>query len=267
MNFIYNIIKEQFTNFTLIFRLAFYEVKSKYMMHYLGMIWELLNPIIQIALYWFVIGIGIRGSGDINGVPFIIWLLTGMTPWIFINRSIVQGSNSVIRRVGLVSKMKFPVSVLPTISIISSAFIFIVLLLVLFGITSFYGIEMKLQLIQIPYFILSMIVFLFALTLMTSAITVIVRDIQSILQQLMRVLFYLCPIVWDPSHTTHLIESILKLNPIYYLISGFRSSILGSNWFYDDISYTIYFWSFTLTIFLIGAAMQIKLRNRFIDYI
>lgn len=267
MKYVFQIIKEQSSNLQLIFRLSRYEVKSKYLMHYLGVLWEFLNPTIQLLVYWLVIGIGIRGGGDIAGTPYIVWLLTGIIPWFFINRSINQGSNSVFKKVNLVSKMKFPVSVLPTIAILSGLFIFAVMLIVLFVILIAYDVRFDIHLIQLPYYIVSMCIFLFATTLLFSTISVIVRDFQALLQQGLRVLFYLSPILWDPSKFPKTIQIILKLNPIYYLISGFRNSILGIDWFFTDITYTVYFWSFTLLILLVGSAIHLKLRNRFVDYI
>ncbi|MDR0138831.1 ABC transporter permease [Metabacillus idriensis] len=267
MKFAMQIIKEQLVNIHLILRLAIYEVKSKYLMHYLGVFWEFLNPAIQLFVYWFVIGIGIRGGGDINGFPYFIWLLTGIIPWFFLSRSVSQGSSSVFRKVSLVSKMKFPVSVLPTISIISSSFIFLIMLIILFIILAIYGVGIHLTLIQIPYYLISMFVFLFAITLLFSTISVVVRDFQSLLQQGMRVLFYLTPILWDQSLFSPLIQNILRLNPFFYLVNGFRDSLLGTGWFYQDLTYTLYFWSLTLLILFIGATVHIKLRNRFVDYI
>lgn len=269
MTFMVQVIKEQIHNLNLIFRLSIYEIKSKYLLHYLGVFWEFLNPTIQLLVYWLVFGLGIRGgSGDIDGVPYFVWLLTGLTPWFFINRSINQGSNSVFRKISLVSKMKFPVSVLPTIAILSSGFIFIIMSIIMFIILYFsYGINVQIELLQLPYYIFSMLVFLFAITLLFSTISVIVRDFQSLLQQGTRILFYLSPILWDPKAFPEFIQSILKLNPFYYLVSGFRNSILGREWFFQDIMYTVYFWSLTLLILLIGSTIHVKLRSRFVDYI
>ena len=65
MNALVRILKEQATSFSLILRLAAYETKSKYQMNYLGVLWQLLNPLIQMLAYWFVFGIGIRKSTDV----------------------------------------------------------------------------------------------------------------------------------------------------------------------------------------------------------
>ena len=131
MNFVFQVLKEQILNFHLIVRLATYDIKGKYQMHYLGAFWQFLNPILRILTYWIVFGLGMRSGQPIGDTPYIIWMLVGLIPWFFISPSIMQGSNSIYQRVNLVSKMKFPVSILPTISIVGNAFSFIIMLIIL----------------------------------------------------------------------------------------------------------------------------------------
>lgn len=108
MNAMLTILKEQISSFPLIMRLAVYETKSKYQMNYLGVLWQFLNPLIQMLAYWFVFGLGIRGGQPIviggMEVPFIIWMLAGLIPWFFISPTILDGSNSVFKRINMVSK-------------------------------------------------------------------------------------------------------------------------------------------------------------------
>lgn len=260
-------MKEQSSNFHLIIRLALYDVKGKYQLHYLGAVWQVLSPAAQVLLYWLVFGLGIRGGQPINGVPFFVWLLIGLIPWFFISPAIIQGCNSVYARVSLVSKMKFPVSVLPTVTIISNSFQFFIMLLILAGILMIYGVNPGWHLLQLPYYLVALFVFLFAFTLLGSTIATIVRDFQQALQSIMRMMVYLLPILWDPSQLPHIFKTILELNPIYYIIEGFRYSILGSGWFYEDWIYTLYFWVVTLLILLVGSILHIKFRNKFIDYL
>ncbi|MEH7328562.1 ABC transporter permease, partial [Priestia megaterium] len=186
-------MKEQSSNFHLILRLARYDMKGKYQLHYLGAVWQFLTPVIQVLLYWLVFGIGIRGGAPVHGVPFFAWLMVGLIPWFFISPSILQGSNSVYARVSLVSKMKFPVSILPTVTIISNSFQLIVMLVVLAFIFIVYGINPGLHILQLPYYLVSLFVFLFAVTLLGSTISTIVRDFQQALQAIMRMMVYLLP--------------------------------------------------------------------------
>lgn len=119
MNDLLRILREQITSFPLILRLAAYETKSKYQMNYLGVLWQFLNPLIQMLVYWFVFGMGIRKGGPVTTgageVPFIIWMLAGLIPWFFISPTILDGSNSVFKRINMVAKMNFPISSLPSV--------------------------------------------------------------------------------------------------------------------------------------------------------
>lgn len=163
--------------------------------------------------------------------------------------------------------MKFPVSVLPTITIISNGLQFIVMLLVLGVIFLVYGINPGIYIVQLPYYIFSLLVFLFAFTLLFSTISTIIRDFQLVLQSVMRMMLYLLPVLWDTSKLPHLFQTILKLNPLYYILEGFRYTLLEHVWFYEDWIYTLYFWSITLLILLIGSFIHIKFRDKFIDYL
>ena len=108
MKLVVQIIKEQFLNLGLIFQLAIYDIKGKYSQHYLGILWQFINPLIQISIYWLIFGLGFRKGHPVDDVPYYLWLVVGLIPWFFITPSILQGSNSIYSRVNLVSKMKFP---------------------------------------------------------------------------------------------------------------------------------------------------------------
>src|SRR5690554_2361531 len=115
-NNIKQILKEQIDYRHLVFRIAQFENRGMYQTHYLGSLWQFLSPAIQVAIYWFVFGT-IRGGAPVDGTPFFLWLLIGLIPWFFISPTLIQGSNSVHQKVTLVSQMKFPVSLLPSIRI------------------------------------------------------------------------------------------------------------------------------------------------------
>jgi len=267
MKFVFQVIKEQFYNLHLIFRLAAYEQKSSFQMHYLGILWQFINPALQVLVFWAVFGLGIRSGNPVGDIPFFVWLVIGLVPWFFISPVIVQGSNSVYAKVNLVSKMKFPVSVLPTITIVKNSFNFMVMLVLLGIVLLVYGINSGVYLFQIVYYLVALFTFLFSVTLLLSTLSTIIRDIQIALQSVMRMLFFLTPIFWDPSNVPPLFHNLLKLNPLYYLIDGFRNTFLGLGWFYEDLGFTLYFWFITLLILFVGAFMHIKFRNKFVDYL
>lgn len=226
-----------------------------------------------IAIYYFVFGIGIYGGSGIDGAPFFIWLICGLIPWFFIAPSITQGANSVHQKIGLVSKMNFPVSLLPTIRIASNSFQFVIMLGILIVISLLYGIVPSLYTLQIIYYTFCMYVFLISLSLITSTIATLARDFQAFIQSMMRMLFYLTPILWDTERLTNtlgewgpFLANVLKLNPLFYIIEGFRNSILGRAWFYEDLVYMGYFWVVTFALLYYGSKLHLKFRKNFMDY-
>lgn len=263
------VLKEQIEYRKLIFRMSFFEIKGNHQVHYLGTLWQFIYPVIQILIYWLVFGIGLRGGQPIDGVPFILWLLMGLIPWFFISPGLLQGSNSVYQKVNLVSKMNFPVSILPTIKLVSNSFQFIILLTLLTIALIFSGYYPTLYLLQIFYYLLCLYVFLFSFSILSSTFSTLIRDYQMFLQSMMRMLLYLSPILWNPEGdlVPDWLSNILKLNPFYYIINGFRDSFLGRAWFFEDMIYTAYFWILTFVILYAGAHLHLKFRKNFVDYL
>lgn len=267
MRDVLQVVKEQFANLGLIFRLAKYDIKSAYQMHYLGTIWQFLNPVIQVAAYWFVFGIGIRRGQPVGDVPFIIWLIVSIVPWFFISSSINQGTKSIHSKVNLVSKMKFPFSILPSVTIVKNAYNFIVMYVIVIVILMINNIYPSIYWLQLPYYLISLIIFLFAATLLFATLSILIRDIQTAINSFTRLFFFLTPIFWVTDGLPDKMVAFLKLNPFYYLIEGFRNTLFLETWFYEDLTYTIYFWGITLTILLLGSFIHIKLKDKFVDYL
>ncbi|MCB6218625.1 ABC transporter permease [Bacillus paralicheniformis] len=275
MKALIRVLKEQFLSLPLIIRLAAYETKSKYQMNYLGVLWQFLNPLIQMLAYWFVFGIGIRKSSEmvtgVGEVPFIIWMLAGLIPWFFISPTILDGSNSVYKRINMVAKMNFPISSLPSVAIAANLFSYFVMMAIYVMVLLGFGIYPNLQWLEYIYYLFCMIVFMFAFSLFNSTISVLVRDYQFLLQSVTRLLFFLLPIFWDIStqlgdkHPALL--NVIKLNPLFYIIDGFRNSFFGGDWFFEDVTYTLYFWALTLLILTVGSILHMKFRDKFVDFL
>src|SRR5690625_2990563 len=154
------VVREQLEHRELILRIASFDIKGMYQLHYLGTLWQFINPAIQVSIYWFVFGLGIRGGAPIEtavgDVPFFLWMLMGLIPWFFISTAMIQGSNSVYQKVNLVSKMNFPVSLLPTIKIIGNSLQFFILMGLFFIVLIIYGFYPTIYIIQMIYYLFCM---------------------------------------------------------------------------------------------------------------
>src|SRR5690625_2783811 len=162
------VLKEQIEHFYLIRRLSLYELKSHNRNNYLGMAWEIINPIIQVMIYWFVFGtIRKRAPVEIGGmdVSFFPWLLAAFFLWFFCYQSIIHGSKSIYSRLRLLSKMNFPMSVIPNYVIFSKLYIHVAMLIVSIIIFQFLGYYATIYYLQFIYFMVASFSFLYALSL------------------------------------------------------------------------------------------------------
>ena len=268
MNKIFLIIKEQLNHFGIIFRVARYESRASYQGHYLGLFWEFLNPIIQIGTYFVVFGLGVRRGSSVNGVPFIAWMLVGITVWFFINKSVLDCSNSIHRKIGMVSKMKFPVSTLPAITVTGLLKTFWAMLGASIITLLVFQIWPTIYWLQFFYYFFALIVFLYFFGLLAATLTILIRDFHFLLQSTMRLLFYFSgPILVIEDLFSGRLLRLLELNPFYYLISGFRSTFLSQGLFWGRGSQSLFFWSLTLTIALLASHLHLKFRSKFVDLI
>ncbi len=273
----FKVIKEQIDNFHLIKRLSVYELKSSNRNNYLGILWEFINPAIQIAIYWFVFGF-VQNRPTVKGengdIPFFVWMLSGILLWFFIYPAITQGSKSIYSRLRMVSRMNFPLSAIPAYVILSLLYPQLLLMGIVMIVFQFIGYPITIYYLQLPYFLMAAVIFLFALSLITTTISTIVRDFQMLLQSLMRVLLYITPILWpagrfsDVGTFGKLFDYVMLLNPVYYLIEGYRYALLGEGWFITaHPAITIYFWGLVFLLLCLGSYMHVKFRRHFIDFL
>ncbi len=196
-------------------------------------------------------------------------MLIGITAWFYINSSILGASNSIYKQISLVSKMKFPVSVLPTTNIVGNLSSYFPMVAIVIGTVLSFGISPSVYWIQYIYYFICMISFLFAFGLLNATITILVRDYHIFLQSVIRLLFYVSGAIVniEDSGLPDFIVKILRLNPIYYIIDGFRDTFLSRGWFFEKSYYTLVFWGIVFILLILGSHLHMKFRAKFVDYI
>ncbi|MFD1433133.1 ABC transporter permease [Lacticaseibacillus yichunensis] len=267
MKDVFIVLREQFTNLGMIVRVSRYDDKATYQSHYLGLIWQILNPIIQVGVYYLIFGMGLYGGREVEGVPFIAWMMLGLTCWFYMSATMLGTSQSIYRQLYLVSKMNFPVSTLPSVNIVSNLTSFWAMLAVTMLTIFSLGLPVSVRWFQVIYFFFCMIVFMFALGIFSATMTVLIRDYHMVLQSVIRLLLYLSGAVWN-IRTTALppkVNAILQLDPVFYVIDGFRKSLFNGSWFWQHPVDMAIFWLITLLLLFIGCHLHIKFRARFVD--
>ena len=126
-NIIFDMPYETLSNYKLVLNLAKNDFKVRYVGSYLGVFWAFINPLVTILLYWIVFQFAFK-SGDVNGYPFVLWLVSGLVPWFLIQDAIMNGTNALLEYAYLVKKVMFKISVLPAIKIMSAFFVHVMFL-------------------------------------------------------------------------------------------------------------------------------------------
>ncbi|NMB17956.1 MAG: ABC transporter permease [Erysipelothrix sp.] len=267
------ILKEQIQYFYLIRRLSLYELKSSNNSNYLGMAWELINPAIQILIYWLVFGTLMRREPiQIAGqtIPFISWLMAGFFVWTFFYQSVIQGSKSIYTRLRILSKMSFPMSIIPSYVIFSEFYIHLMSMTVTFIVFIILRQPFSIYLLQLPYYMFAGLCLMFSISLVMSTLSTIIRDVHMLLNSVLRMLLYLSGVLWPISLLSNypLLMKFMKVNPVYYLISGYRAAFFEQKWlFITEWKYTLAFWIIVGVLFLFGSKLHMKFRRHFIDYL
>ena len=110
-----------------------------------------------------------------------------------------------------------------------------------------------------------MLVFILGLTWITSAVVVFFRDLGQIITMFIQFFFWLTPIIWSFKIVPLKYQYIIEYNPIYYIVEGYRDSLIYNVWFWEKSTLSIQYWIITMIIFFSGAIIFRKLRPHFAD--
>jgi len=254
-------------NTELIINLIKNDFKKNYLGSYLGLLWAFIQPIIFIVVIWFVFEIGFRAAPSSGDTPFFLWLISGIIPWFFFSNALISGTNAIVSNAFLVKKVAFRTSILPIVQIGSAFIIHLVLVLFLILAFFFYGFKPSIYWLQLFYYLFCSLVLLLGLSWLTSSIRVFVKDVGNFISVILQVGFWATPIFWSLDLVPLKYQYIIKLNPMYYIIDGFRDTFINHIWFWEKIYLSLYFITFTIIVFVLGAIVFRRLRPHFGDVI
>ncbi len=233
---IFSLPADVYKNRRLVMKLAKNDFKTRYAGSYFGTFWAFVQPIVTIMVYWFVFSVGFRQNTDGIGIPFVLYLVAGIVPWFFFQDALVGGTNALLEYNYLVKKVVFNISVLPVVKIISALFVhgfFVVFTIILYA---FYGRFPDWYYLQILYYSICVFILSLSLVYISCAVVVFFRDLTQIINIGLQVGVWLTPIMWvaDTALTSDpLIQKILQLNPMYYIVSGYRDAFVVKRWFFE----------------------------------
>ncbi len=260
------VIHENITNIYRIYAISKYEILGDIRDSRLGLFWNFANPMIQVLTYWFVFGL-VWDRGDVNGVSYIHWMLGGIVVWFYISPCITNGCNAIFSKVNVITKMKFPVSILPATVVLRELFNHFCLLVIVFVVLMLGGYFPSVHWLGLIYYMLCAVIFSISLSMTTSVLNMLARDTRKLVLACMRLLLYLTPILWPLEDLPTSLQAIIKINPIYYIVQGYRDCFFFHEGVMHYLPSMISFWVITISLLLMGSFMLYKFKHKFIDMI
>jgi len=190
-----------------------------------------------------------------------------MVCWFFISPCITDGCNAVFSKINIITKMKFPVSVLPATVVFTKLFDHFCLMIILTVLLAFGGYYPSLHWLGLVYYCFCAIVFGISLSLTTSVLNMLARDMRKLVLALMRLLLYMTPILWNIKTLPGYLQRIMLTNPIYYIVQGYRDCFFYHKGFMFYKYSMVSFWAITIFLFVFGSTMMYKFKAKFVDFI
>ena len=195
------------------------DVGGKYKNSVLGVLWSFINPLLQIAVYALVFQVILKS--DIEN--YTVYLCCGLIPWQYFSSVVLSGAAVVVDNANIIKKVYFPREILPISVVASEGVNFLISTIIILGFVIFGGIGLSWNILW--YFVILAIQFVVSIgvAFIVSSLTVYFRDLLHLLGILIQLLFYATPIVYSIGSVPANLQWIVKINPMSYLIDGYRS--------------------------------------------
>ncbi len=231
-----------------------------------GAVWAIFQPLALVVVFYFVFAVGFRVQSPDN-TPFILWFVAGQVSWIFFSETLVSITSSITGNSHLIKKTIFPSEIFAIIKVASGTISHIIFLSILITMTVFFAITFHVERLLVVYYYVATVVFMLGLGWLLSALEPFFRDIGQALAIILNIWFWSTPIVWPEQIIPERYHWVLDYNPIYYLVTGYRQSMIYETVLWPDLWTTVYFWAVTVVLFVVGTTVFTRLKPEFADVV
>lgn len=235
------------------------EIRGKYKNSFLGVLWSFLNPLLQIAVYAIVFPLILK-----NDQPnYVIFLCSALIPWTFFATTFTRSAATIIENGNIIKKVYFPREIMPISIVTSEAVNFLISTIIIIVFVLLYGLGLTKYIIYYPIVLLVQYLFLLAISLIVSCITVYIRDLQHLISVVLQLLFYATPIVYAGDTIPEQFRWILNINPMTHIINGYRDIFYNQT--RPDIMNLLILGSIMVAACIIGYIIFNKLQKGFAE--
>ena len=212
---------------SLLLMLTWREITVRYQQTLLGVMWVILQPIINIIIYSLVFGLLLHAPSE--EYPYVVYLFPALIVWRLMSDGISRGSLSLTNNVRLIEKVYFPRLIIIIASIMAALIDFLFAMLVLLVVMIFYHITFTWHLIFIPVYVLLAIFTILAVCVWLAPLNIRYRDITHIIPFIVQITMYISPILYPITLIPEKYRWLYSLNPMTTVIQGFRWCLLADS--------------------------------------
>ncbi len=245
-----------------IYEIARRNLVAEYSGTYLGMVWTFVQPLAFIVVLWLVFAVGLRSNPG-RDVPFVVYLITGQVCWHFFSATLGALTNVVQAHSFLVKKGDFNLAMLHVAKILSSVVPHLALIVLCVIVCWTQGIPPAFHAFQLLYYLTGMLLLLLGLGWLTSSTSVFIEDVSNVVSILIQFGFWLTPIIWNPTMVPVKYRWLVMLNPMAYIVGGYRDSLVYHRTLWERPLEAAYFWGVTAVVLLGGAMVFRRLKPHF----
>ena len=244
--------------------LAERDLKERYAGSWMGLSWSVLQPLALFSIYLLVFSVFLKVRPDdiYANVPFPLWLLAGMTPWLFVSEILSRAPTQVTEHYRMVTKNAFPNEMLPTVTALSALSNHLLSLLLLWIPLLYCGFQPAGSMLWLPAWTVVLLVFVVGLAWLLSAVGVYFRDLTHLSSLMAMVWSFSTPVFYPEQRVPASYHWILACNPLYVMVRGYRAALLGHPGSAEDLAMGA---AWALAAAAVGALAFRRLKRGFAD--
>lgn len=190
---------------------------------FLGCLWWLLDPFLNVMIYYFVVVIVFHRDG---GYEYGMFLVIGMIVWRWLSSTVGSASKSIVGQSGIITQVYLPKAVFPIGATLTQLINFGFGLLVIAIFFAFFRVIPGMKAVWLPFIITMQLFFMMAIAFPIAYVCVFVRDIDNIVSHLMRLWFFGSPVIWHEDMIPEKGQWLLNINPMKHFLSSYRNVLM-----------------------------------------
>ncbi len=246
--------------------MALRELKKNYIGSAFGITWAILNPLSQVAIYGIVFGVFFKIKPDaVYGTDsFFLYLICGLVPWQFFSQAVSSSTRVLVDHGNLIkTSAGFPSEVLPIVTISSHIISHLIAMLLVLVILLVFGVTLTPYALLVFLYLFFMVVFTVGASWVFASINVYFRDMEQLIGVIMTGWFFFTPIFYSVGIVPEKLVPLLKLNPMFHVVEGYRYSLLAGK--FPPTDSLILLVIYAVIVFGLGGVLFRKLKPGFAE--